>query len=111
MGQNRNKDQDSPRQSTMEPAEGSREKVQNSGSEDLGSSSDRAMFNDRQSSEARDSGSSGERSGGGSAERSSGSSGERNSGSSGGGITNRGRDREMSEQEQLPERGHSQSER
>ncbi len=30
MGQNRTKDQDSPRQSTMEPAEGSREDVQNS---------------------------------------------------------------------------------
>jgi hypothetical protein len=103
MGQNRKQDQDSPRQSTMEPAEGSRENVQNSESQDLGSSSDRAMFSDRDSSEERSSGSSGE--------RSRGSSGERNSGSSGGGITNRGRDREMAEQEQLPERGHSQSER
>ena len=27
----------------------------------------------------------------------------------GGGITNRGRDREISEQEQLPDRGHSKS--
>ncbi len=49
-----------------------------------------------------------DRSGGSSGERSRGSSGERNSG---GGITNRGLDREMAEQEQLPDRGHSQSER
>jgi hypothetical protein len=72
MEQDRNKDQDSPRQSTMEPAEGSRENVENSGAEDRGS--------------------------------------EGKSGNSGGGITNRGLDREIAEQEQLPDRGHSQSE-
>ena len=34
----------------------------------------------------------------------------RNEGEEGSGITNRGRDREMSEQQELPERGHSKSE-
>jgi hypothetical protein len=36
---------------------------------------------------------------------------ERNKESNSGGISNRGRNTEMSEQEQIPERGHSQSER
>ena len=98
MGQNRNKDQDSPRQSTMEPAEGSRDSGRNSESQDA--SRDQTRFNDGDAGEQRGSGSSGERG------RDSNSS-ERNSG----GITNRGRDREMAEQEQLPDRGHSQSER
>ena len=80
MDQNRKRDEDMPnRSSNMEKAEGSREDVTNSG-EDLGTSSDRAMFDDRNSS-------------------------------GGGGITNRGRDREQAEQDQLPPRGRSQSER
>jgi hypothetical protein len=80
MDQKRKRDDDMPnRSSNMEPAEGSRENVRNSG-DDLGTSSDRAMFDERNSS-------------------------------SGGGITNRGRDREQAEQNQLPPRGRSQSER
>lgn len=80
MDQNRNRSEDMPnRSSNMEQAEGSRDTVTNSG-DDLGTSSDRAMFDERNSS-------------------------------SGGGITNRGRDREQQEQDQLPPRGHSQSER
>jgi hypothetical protein len=82
MNHDRNRDADMPnRQSNMEPAEGSR-----------GNSS--------------------------SNERGRGSSGERNrmdsdssSRSNSGGITNRPLDRERCEQEQLPERGQSQSER
>jgi hypothetical protein len=58
---------------------------------------DQNPSNDRDSVEQRKNDSSGDR--------------VRGSGDSSGGITNRGRDREMSEQEQLPERGHSQSER
>jgi hypothetical protein len=100
MGQNRKQDQDSPRRSTMEPAEGSKNMVRNSESPDVGSSSDREMFNDGGSSEERNPQP---------AERGRGDDGERNSRRSG--ITNRGADREAAEQEQLPERGHSQSER
>lgn len=81
MEQNRKRNDDMPnRASNMEPAEGSRENVRND-ADDLGTSSDRAMFD------------------------------ERNSSSGGGGITNRGRGREQAEQDQLPPRGHSQSER
>jgi hypothetical protein len=100
MGQNRNRDQDSPRQSTMEPAEGSRDNVQNSQSQDRSSSADQGASGNRDSAAQRNSGASNE--------RGAGSGNERNSG---GGITNRGLDREMEEQEQLPDRGHSQSER
>ena len=79
MDQDRMRNEDMPtRSSNMEPAEGSRETVKNSG--DLGTSSDRAMFDERNSS-------------------------------SGSGITNRGLDREQSEQDSLPPRGQSQSER
>ena len=99
MEQNRNRDEDMPnRSSNMEPAEGSRETVRNSGS-DLGTSSDRAMF-DESMSEA------GEQADRGS-EQGRGESGERNSGSNSGGITNRELSREQSEQEQLPPRGQS----
>jgi hypothetical protein len=130
---------DQDRKSKMEPAEGSRETVldnertgrrdqsgehmrnRESSSRDLGSSSDRAMMTGG-SDEARDESSessmgSSSGSSGMTSERGRGSSGERNSGSTGsrssntGGITNRELDREQSEQEQLPERGRSQSER
>jgi hypothetical protein len=97
MEENRNLDDMPNRSSNMEPAEGSRETVRNSGS-DLGTSSDRAMFDESMSE--------------GGSERGLGESGERTSGSSkGGGITNRELSREQSEQEQLPPRGQSQSER
>ena len=136
---------DQNRKSRMEPAEGSRETMldsesmsseqtsgermrnRESSSDDLGSSSDRAMMTGR-SSESRTSGESGIGSSGSSSmssERGSGSSGERNYGessgsssgsgsrrsSNSGGISNRELDREQCEQEQLPERGRSQSER
>jgi hypothetical protein len=82
-----------------------------SSSDDLGTSSDRAMFSDRSSSESRSGSSSSERGMGSSGERNSGSgSGSRDSSSSGG-ISNRDLEREQCEQEQLPERGRSQSER
>jgi hypothetical protein len=112
---------DQNRKSRMEQAEGSREKMRGKGSSvgdrlretertsgsgseksggDLGTSSDRAMWEGEGSrSSGRGMGSSRER-------NRSGSSGER-----GGGITNRGLDTEQQEQEQLPERGRSQSER
>ena len=102
---------DQNRKSRMK-AERMRNRESSSG--DLGSSSDRAMMTGR-SSEARDeSESSSESSSRMSSERGSGSSGERNSGGSSsrtGGITNRDLDREQCEQDQLPERGRSQSER
>jgi hypothetical protein len=47
MDQNRKRDADMPtRSSKMEPAEGSRETIRDS-DKDLGSSSDRAMFDER----------------------------------------------------------------
>lgn len=94
---------DQNRKSRMEKPEGSRENVRGSGAGDLGTSSDRAMF-EKESFSSRDRGT---------RERGVGSSGERNrSGSSserGGGITNRDLDTEQREQEQLPERGRSKS--
>lgn len=125
MDHNRTDKQSMPnRSSNMEQAEGSRDTVREnermSGSEemrnresspgDLGSSSDRAMFSDPEESEGRVS------DGGSGDERGMGSSGERNLGggdrdsSKSGGITNRPLDREQSEQQQLPDRGRSQSE-
>ena len=51
MNQNRKRDDESPtRSSNMEPAEGSRETLQDT-TNDLGSSSDRAMFDERLSGE------------------------------------------------------------
>ena len=77
MNQNREDRQSVPnRTSQMEPADGSRETVEES-------MSDRERMRNREGS------------------------GERGSG----GITNRGLEREQSEQEQVPERGRSQSER
>jgi hypothetical protein len=76
---------DPNRASNMEPAEGSRETV-------------------------RDSGSSSER-GGSSGERGSGSNSSKRGSENGGGITNRELSREEAEQEHLPERGRSKSER
>ena len=141
---------DQNRKSRMEPAEGSRETAlenesmsssertsgermrnRESSSDDLGSSSDRAMMTGRNSesrtsdesgmgssssssvSSERGSGSSGERNLGGSSRSSSdrSSSGSSRSSSNSGGITNRELDREQCEQDQLPERGRSQSER
>ena len=126
MNQNREDRQGVPtRASRMEPPEGSRETVEEgmsdrermrnreSSSQDLGSTSDRAMFTDRESAEARnvaaDHGTppARERGMGSSEERNREDSGERSSG----GISNRDLEREQSEQEQLPERGRSQSER
>ncbi len=120
---------DQNRKSKMEPAEGSRETAlenermsressqmsgermrnRESPSDDLGSSSDRAMMTGRGSEGREMPGSPG------SSERGRGSAGERNSadgdrGSNTGGITNRELDREQSEQDQLPPRGRSQSE-
>lgn len=129
MDQNRTDKQSMPnRSSNMEQAEGSRETVRDnermSGSEemrnresssrDLGSSSDRAMFSGREEAEER-TGASDHGIGMGPAERGMGSSGERNlgggsQGANSGGITNRELDREECEQQQLPERGRSQSE-
>ena len=104
MDHNRNQDQDSPnRASNMEPAEGSRETVGSDQSSDRGSSTDRAMFSDRESSEERSTGSSDA--------PGSATGGERHDSRNSGGITNRELDREMSEQQHLPERGHSQGER
>ena len=96
------------RKSRMEKAEGSRENMRGSGSSgrDLGTSSDRAMWE-------KDSSSPRERGTGDTGERGMGSAGERNRSGSrserGGGITNRGLDTEQREQEQLPERGRSKS--
>ncbi len=109
---NRKRNDDMPnRSSNMEQAEGSRDTVRN----DLGTSSDRAMYSERTSSGDRDS--SGDRGrskrhegSGSTTERGTGRGGERNS-SSGGGISNRSHDREQSEQDELPERGRSRSER
>jgi hypothetical protein len=127
---------DHNRKSRMEPAEGSREtalenesssdrmseeRMRNRGSSsgDLGSSSDRAMMTGRSSEERSmsEEDASSSRSSSVSSERGRGSSGERNSGDSSrsssrsGGITNRDLDREQCEQDRLPERGRSQSER
>lgn len=101
----RNRDQDMPnRASNMEQAEGSRENaaesMRNRPDDDLGTSSDRAMFEDRESAEERDSaGGAGRR-----RPRSTGEGGASNTG----GITNRPLDEEMNEQSQLPGRGDSQ---
>ena len=105
---------DQNRKSRMEPAEGSRESMRNSGSGDLGTSSDRAMFNDESSSSGRGSSRSGSGSSG-SSERGSGSSSSSERGSSSesessGGISNRELSREQCEQERVPERGKSKSE-
>ena len=107
---NRNRSDDEPnRPADMEQAEGSRESfdqtesMRNRQEDDLGTSSDRAMFEDRESAEERESlrGSMpGDRGAGPSAERGR---------SNAGGITNRPLDRERNEQEQLPDRGRSQS--
>ena len=117
MNQNRkDKPSDPNRASKMEQAEGSRESMRGSGSSsespsrDRGTSSDRAMFSDRESAEPRGSSSSSERGLGSSNERGMGSS--RRSGSrDSGGISNREFSREQSEQDDLPDRGDRQSER
>ena len=107
MDQNRKRDEDMPnRSSNMEQAEGSREDARNSG--DLGSSSDRAMFSERMNESDRTS--SRDRSNAMQSERGMGSGDERPSSKSGG-ISNRSLDREQCEQDRLPERGRSQSER
>ena len=107
MQQDRKRNQDMPnRSSNMEQAEGSRENVsesiRNRKEDDLGTSSDRAMFEERESAEERDS-----HSGTSSSER-PGTTRERGR-SNAGGITNRPLDEEMDEQGQLPDRGNSQS--
>ena len=94
---------DQNRKSRMEKAEGSRENVRGGGG-DLGTTSDRAMWEKKEGPSSRERGK---------GERGMGSSGERNRSSSsterGGGITNRELDTEQREQEQLPERGRSKS--
>ncbi len=101
MKRNRTENQDEQnRASNMEQADGSRGSVRNSGTPgDLGTSSDRAMFDERVtgergsgSFEERDSAMSNERDSS-TAERGRGSSGERNR-SSGGGSSNREMERE-----------------
>ena len=79
MDQNRKRTDMPTRSSNMEPAEGSRENAGESGA-DLGSSSDRAMFDERVSG-----------------------------GQKGSGISNRPLGREEAEQEQLPGRGRAKS--
>jgi len=106
MNQNRKRDTDMPtRSSNMEPAEGSRETVAEN-SNDLGSSSDRAMFDERMRSGEP---TTGDDRGGSQREREKGSS-RAGDQANAGGITNRPLDEEQSEQEQLPERGRSKSE-
>jgi hypothetical protein len=105
----RNRDEDRPnRSSNMEQAEGSRESqmgtesMRNQQKKDLGTSSDRAMFEDQDSAEQRKRGgvpASGDRK-----EEST-----REQDGNAGGITNRPLDREQKEQEQLPPRGRSQT--
>ena len=102
MEQNRTRNQDMPnRSSNMEQAEGSRENVdeamRNRQDDDLETSSDRAMFEDRNSAEERSTPES----------RGSASPGERGRGNAGG-ITTRPLDEEMDEQSHLPDRGTSQ---
>ena len=130
MNQDRKDTQDKPnRQSNMEPAEGSRESERTRGQQQGGSSGarqqgQRSALDDQESFEhgtgsddvARGMGSSSGRGTGSNQERNMGSSRERNMSSNedrarGGGITNRGTEREQDEQDQLPERGRSQSER
>ncbi len=100
MGQNRTRtgNQDRPnRASNMEPAEGSRESAgdstRNRQDEDLGTSSDRAMFEDRESAEEREQPM---------------TPSQARARMNAGGITNRPLDEENTEQEQLPPRGRSQ---
>jgi len=84
MNHDRNRDSDMPnRQSNMEPAEGSRENSSSGNERGHGSSGERNRMDSDQSSRSSNSG----------------------------GITNRPLDRERCEQEQLTERGRSQSER
>ncbi len=107
MNQNRKRNEEMPnRSSSMEPAEGSRDTVMNSGS-DLGTSSDRAMFDERMREGDRSSRNRG------SDERGSESNSERNRSDNGraGGVTNRALDQERAQQDRLPERGRSESER
>lgn len=110
----RHRDDEMPnRSSNMEQAEGSRESstdaesMRNRRENDLGTSSDRAMFDEPEAAEERDTPSSSSTGG-----RSGSSSRERRRGN-GGGITNRPLDREQREQERVPARGrsHSDSER
>lgn len=100
QNRNRNRDDEMPnRASNMEQAEGSREShdlPRNRQEDDLGTSSDRAMFQERESAEERD------RAGRARA-------GTPNRREDAGGITNRPLEREQQEQERLPDRGQSQS--
>jgi hypothetical protein len=98
MDQKRSRSEDMPnRDSSMEPAEGSRNSVNSGSSRGSGS-------------RERGAGSQGERNRVDSGSSSSSSTTTEHSRNSGG-ITNRPLDREQCEQEQLPERGQSQSER
>jgi hypothetical protein len=109
QNRSRSRNQDMPdRSSNMEQAEGSREpskdteSIRNREEDDLGTSSDRAMFDDRESAEERDTSKTP-----GAGEQGAGTSHEGRPTS--GGITNRPLDRERSEQDRLPSRGRSRS--
>ena len=110
MNQNRKDDTATPnRQSNMEKAEGSREDEQGAGRDDSMSSGQRHNPSVMDDKEHFEHGSGPDTVAGGMS-----SAGERGSGANreqkqGGGITNRGTDRERSEQRQLPERGRSKS--
>jgi len=88
----------------MEQAEGSRENVGQQG-KDLGSTSDRAMFADRSTTEERGSMADDQGMRGMSNEKAMRRMTSDENRSQGGGITNRGRDVEDREQAQLPRRG------
>ena len=106
MQQNRKRDKDvSSRASSTEQTEESRERMTNRdpGDADLGTSTDRAMYDDEGESRLKEKDRSGE--------RGLGDSGERNRGSSDDSIGNRAPDRGRTQQDQLAEPGRSQSER
>jgi hypothetical protein len=106
MQQNRKRDKDVPsRASNTEQAKGSQERMTNRdpSDADLGTSTDRAMYDDEGESRLKEKDRSGE--------RGLGDSSERNRGSSDDNIGNRAPDRGRKQQDQLPDPGRSQSER
>jgi hypothetical protein len=112
MNQNRTHDRDMPnRQSNMEQAEGSnaqeRGRAQDRGGRGSAREHESSVMDDQDTFEHGSGGSGVSKGMSQTGERGAGSGGERHRG----GITNRGADRERMEQDQLPERGRSQSER
>jgi hypothetical protein len=113
MNQSRKDDQDVPnRQSNMEKAEGSRQSERGAGQERGGTAPSgghqRSVMDDQDAFEHGSGGDAISRGMGSTGERGAGPDGERNRG---GGISNRDMAREQDEQDRLPERGRSQSER